>query len=256
MGSIAEVVKQVIGGPSDFGVGWIIILLAALIGIGVAIFSGSSFIINKLCEKSRLLEVVSRLDTGAHISYFISMLGTPVSINQSGTDEEYIFVNKYCYVQSVTDQNGKVLLYSVTTRRGDFNPSLSLDYTKLGIRLGKTRFSDVGTPCSRIYNGDHGAITFYSESYYHGLDAGYRTIFFSFNPNGYGKIGIVPRSWIIGGHPDEGQDMDMIVKKFREETLVNTYTVSTFMGPDGHKDVDNLTIFGPKSYQVRVFKKL
>jgi len=181
------------------------------------------------------------------------LLGNPVSINKSGADEEYIFVNKYCYVQAVTDQNGKVSLYSVTTRRGDFNPVLSLQYSTLGVQLAKTRFSDLGTPGSTIYNGDHGGITFYSESYYHGYDAGYRTVFFSFNPNGFGKLGIVPRSWIMGGIPDAEQDST--IKKFREETLVNTYTVSTFMGPDGHKNTDHLTIFGPKSYQVRVFKK-
>ena len=251
MGSTTEFIKQLIGGPSDFGIGWLIILLAALIGIVIAISNGAYFIVAKLREKSRFLDIVSRLDTGAHISYFISLLGTPVSINQTGTEEEYLFVNKYCYVQVITDSNGKASLFSVTTRRGNFSPALKFPYMAHGVTLGHARFSSLGTPGSRIYNGDHGGITFYSESYYYGYDASYRTVFFSFNPNGFGKLGIVPRSWIMGGIPDEKEDM--VTKRFREETLVNTYTVSTFIGPDGHKNVNDLTIFGPKSYQVRVF---
>ena len=251
MGSTTELIRQIIGGPSDFGIGWLIILMASIIAILIFIFNVAVWSINKFRERSRFLETISRLDTGAHITYFMSLLGNPISINQNGIDQEYIFVSKYCYVQACANPDGKVTLFSVTTRRANFNPGLKLQFRRpLGIRLGQTNFSQLGDdPKRKIFNGDHGGITFYAEPYYFGYDGSYRTYFFSFNPNGYGKLPAVPLSFVRSDIFEDPED----IKRFRQKTIVNTYTVSSFAGPDGHKEVDDSVVFGPDYFQVRVF---
>ena len=215
-----EFIKQLIGGPSDFGVGWMIILVSSIITILVSVSSFLKWLINKAQKKKRLLETISLLDTGAHMSHLNTLLGNPVSINRVGHFQEYIFVNHYFYIQALADSNSNVILFSVTTRKKTFCPTLRDQFGSFLVKLGKTNFSHLSNPKDTITSGDHGAITFYSESYYFGLDGGYRTYAFSFNPSGYGKLPEVPLSLLRSDTP---QDPDAI-KTFREKrALVNRW---------------------------------
>ena len=244
-----SLVKQIIGGPSDFGIGWIIILMASVIAIFATIVTFWKWASTRLKEKSRFLQMAAQLDTGAHVSYFISVLGNPVSISPNeATTQEYIFVNKYFYVQAVTNPDGGVSLFSVTTRRKDFNPVLKSQFGQVLVVLGETTFSMLANSKKRRFSGDHGGITFYSESCYFGYDGSYRMYFFSANPNGLGNLPTVPASFVEMGEEDAAD-----LERFRAETIINTYTISTLSGPNGDEDVPDNIIFGPKTYQVRVF---
>ncbi|MFA6446407.1 MAG: ETEC_3214 domain-containing protein [Candidatus Paceibacterota bacterium] len=252
MSSTTEAVRTLIGGPSDFGIGWVIILASSVLTIAVIIFGFLKWLVGRIQEKKRILESVSLLDTGGHISYFTALLGTPVSITPVNDKLEYIFVNKYCYVQALTDQNGTVSLFSITTREKNFNPTLKDRFDNFSLKLGRNTFAQLGhTPKRAVVGSDHGAVTFYSEAYYLGYDGGYRTYFFSFNPNGYGKIGAHPHDFNPALHISPSPTM----QDFRENTTINTYTISTYYGPDGHKEVNDSAFFGPRDQQIRTFKK-
>ena len=243
-----EAIKQIIGSPSDFGIGWIIILLGSLVAIVAGAIALWNWASGRWYEKSRHLQMLSQLDTGAHISYFMTVLGNPVSISSSSMGQEYIFVNKYFYVQAVTNVDGSVSLFSVTTRRKDFNPVLKSQFGSVLVILGKTTFAMVRNPKRRMTSGDHGAITYYCESFYFGYDGGYRVYFFSINPNGFGRLRLVPASFQDSRVEEDTKE----VEQFRAESIINTYTISTLSGPNGDRDLPD-TVFGPKHYQVRVF---
>ena len=245
-------IHQLIGGPSDFGVGWIIILLSAIITIVVSLVSFTKWLVKKMQGVSRALELVSLLDTGAHISHYMTLLGNPVYIGRNGHFQEHIFVNYYFYVQTLADPNGQVALFSVTTRRKSFHPVLKTQFDSPLVKLGQTNFLRLGTPKKVFTSGDHGAITTYAESYYFGFDGDYRTYAFSFNPNGYGKLAPVPSSFGLSNALENPEE----VKIFRENTIVNTYTISS-LGDVNHnfQELGSNVTFGPKHYQIRVFAK-
>jgi len=248
----AEFMKQLIGGPSDFGLGWILLLFASIITIVAFAVSFSRWIIERIQKKKKLLRAISSLDVGANISYFENLLGTPVHNNKYGNFQEYIFVNYYFYIQTLTDEHSNVRLFSVTTRRENFHPALKSWDTKPLVKLGETTFSHFSNPKETITDGHHGGIDFYSESYYFGYDGiTYRMYSFSFNSNGYGKFGSLPMSFYRNDTP---QDFTA-TKKFREETVINTYTVSNFSGPDGYKALGERVYFGPRDYQVGIFRQ-
>ena len=237
-----ELIKHIIGSPSEFGVGWVVLLVAAIITIFLPIAQAGKSIIKIWKRKSVLLKKISLLDTSCHISYFISVLGDPVHINSIKSDtgqifNESIFVNRFFYVQVIVDVQGSVLLFSITTRRKNFNPVLRTQFGDFIVQLGKTRFSILrGTGEKKPdTSGDHGAITYYSETHYLGYDGGYRDFAFTYNPNGYGKLAIATDDYT--GHN---------AKQFRD-TVINTYTVIS------KKDIP-CNYFGPKHYQIRVFK--
>ena len=237
-----ELIKHIIGSPSEFGVGWVVLLIAAAITIFVPIVQVSRSIIRFCKRKSVLLKKIALLDTSCHSSYFISVLGDPVHINSIKSEtgqifNESIFVNRFFYVQTIVDVQGSVLLFSVTTRRKNFNPILRTQFGDFVVQLGKTRFSELGSAADKKpeTNGDHGAITYYSETHYLGYGGGYRDFAFTYNPNGFGKLAIATDNYIENN-----------AKQFRD-TVINTFTVIS------KKDIP-CNYFGPKHYQIRVFK--
>lgn len=244
----SELIKQLVGGPSDFGIGWWIILVSSIATVLVFVFDSLRWLIDKIQEKDRLLEKISILDTGSHISHFITLLGNYVTANRFSNYKEYIFTNHYFYVQAVTDSEENVSMFSVTTRRKNFHPILKTQFNDLIVELGKMNFSQLGGSRKDSNDrSDHGAVVAYSESYYFGLDGSYRTYFFSFNPNGYGRISFLPQS-----NPES--DLQVVDRK---RTVVNTYTVSRFSGPDGYKEFNkemgSNIVLGPGRGHIRVF---
>jgi hypothetical protein len=235
-------IKTIIGSPSDFGIGWIILLVAAAITIILPCLKIINLLVKKLLRKSEHLKKISLLDTSTHISYFISILGVPIHIGTLKDPDgkmyhEHIFVNHFFYVQAVTDVAGVVALFSVTTRRKKFNPILKTQFSDFVVQLGKSRFTDISIKQSENARtkGDHGAITYYSETHYLGFDGWYRDFGFTYNPNGYGKLAIAT-----------DDDNPQNLSRFRE-TTINTYTIIS----DKNLPCD---YFGPKAYQIRVFQ--
>jgi len=229
--------KHIIGGPSDFGIGWVIILISSAITFLVSAINLSKWVVNKSNEKKFLLKKIALLDTGSHITHFISLLGNYVSVDEN---KEYIFVNNFFYVQAIADQNGSISTFSLTTRKKNFHPVLRDQFGSILITVGSTNFSELTNPIRIVKNGDHGVRNFYSEVCYFGYRGGYRNYAFSSNPNGYGKM--LPFSDM-----EDITENPMELKNFRATTLINTYSVGVPREPS------NFEYFGPKYNQIRVF---
>lgn len=245
-----DYIKDLIGGPSDSKIGWIIILIASIRTSLEFCFIVFKYLFNKLTNQERkdLLIKISSLDTGLHISYFVSLIGNYISINKiDAIYQEYIFVNKYFYIQAITNLDQKVILFSVTTREKGFCPILKTQFNDFIVKLCETNFYTYNNMESSISLYDHGEISFYSEIYYFGYDGKYRTYLFSFNPYGYGELYFV----------NSGNVDNPIINIDRKKTFINTYTVCSFQGPGGHNEFEKKfsnIMMGPNSI-VTAFQK-
>ncbi|TSC96538.1 MAG: hypothetical protein Athens101426_303 [Parcubacteria group bacterium Athens1014_26] len=246
MSTTVPIIKQIIGGPSDFGIGWIIILISSVIAILVAFATFSKWLYEKIQKKRRFLKTLSLLTIGTNIDYFKTLLGNPVFINKVGNYDEFIFVNPYFYVQAIVNSQGKIVLFSITTRNKRFNPILNIGGGDFSVKLGKTTFSKLMKEPEKVFKrgGDHGGFDFYSEVYYFGNPGHYLNYAFSINENVYDAFSYVPLSFLENtpDNPDE-------IKKFRNENIINTYTV---IGSLEEKEIEENGIeFGPMRSQIR-----
>ena len=95
MNITSSVIKQIIGGPSDFGIGWLVILTSSIITILIAFVGFLKWFDEKVRKKWHLLKTISRLTIGTSIENFKALLGNSVFINEIGNYDEFIFINPY-----------------------------------------------------------------------------------------------------------------------------------------------------------------
>ena len=126
---------------------------AALIVVGASVRNGYKRTFGRRRERYGRL---ARLGTGAHLSFFVSVLGEPPAIRHTIQKEdseayitsddaridpraasphvvletrsytESIFVDRDYYVQAISDQDDTVLAFSLTTRTRRFRPAYTL----------------------------------------------------------------------------------------------------------------------------------
>lgn len=128
--------------PADIAT--IIAGVVAALGLGEY---GRSLFRRTIGKRSDLTRRLQRLGTGAQLEFFESVLGEPPAKRRSfeldqpnrsalADDEgtpprvkrrylECFFVDPLCYVQTVSDEDGTVVGFSITTRRRSFHPKLS-----------------------------------------------------------------------------------------------------------------------------------
>lgn len=192
-------------------------------------------------QRPSKLARLRKLRATAHLAYFTSLLG-PFRIRRSLSPElnESVYVDRDYYVQTVSDRDDRVLVYSVTSRSRRFRPKVpfpgggmySVDQeAPLRVTLHKTRlaFSDVYQPI-RIIGHCGARRSWYSEIYYFGNPGGYQCYALSVND----------AAPVFGNHPwdvlqpfgelsDENQAEFLdspSVRAFRSTTSPNTYSVS------------------------------
>lgn len=253
---------------------WLIVLfglaltvLNSLITVSTSIPIIQSIYVKTLGEKADLIQKIESLVPGTNISYFKQKFNDPTFIN---TDEkegrkDYVFVNKFFYLDATTDLNDKVLYYAVTTRDDAFNPTFKSPMfnengDQLTVTLGKTRFDEI-TDYPTIMDGCLGAHDwFYYESYYLGNPGKYQTYAFGINMAGDSseinaeRIALIDDdicSWRNDkpkepdGHPTSQPE---VITDFRKNSVVNTYLVTE---PSGEFFPHRLGI-GVDYYQVRI----
>lgn len=171
---------------------------------------------------------------------------------------EYLFVNDYAYIQAITDSDDKVIIYAVTNREGDFNPTLHLPIG-YDITLGENRFIELDEfdqepEWVRSFLGAHNF--YYSEEYYFGNPGYYQTYIFALA--GAGFLGLDSDSNTDLVVPPGRRNVDSAnlddpdVNEFRNKALINTYVVTSPLL--GSRYEFNGTQFGPDDIQVRVLK--
>ena len=106
--------------------GLAIFLLSALLTATNSVSRLYDVYSSSLGYKRSLRDKLSRLSVGVSIDYFRKFLDAPAFIRTIGDKSEYVFVNKYFYVQAIADEAGQILAFSVTTRSYRFNPALRL----------------------------------------------------------------------------------------------------------------------------------
>lgn len=241
-------------------------ILNSLITISTSIPIIQNIYIGTLGEKADLIQKIESLVPGTNISFFKQKFNDPTFIN---TDEkegrrEYVFVNKFFYLDATTDLNDKVLYYAVTTRDDKFNPTFkspmfNLNGDQITVTLGKTRFNEI-TDYPTVMDGCLGAHDwFYYESYYLGNPGNYQTYAFGINMAGDSseinaeKISLINDevcSWNrktkeVVEQPKSPTDP---ILDFRNNSVVNTYLVTE---PMGDFSPHRLGI-GVDYYQVRI----
>jgi hypothetical protein len=200
----------------------------------------------RLSRRRRLGQRLQQLACDVQVDYFQHLLGQPAQyVNRSCTTDEieHLFVFRDAYVQAVTDRHGKVGRFAVTCRSRRFQPRLNYHpggYPDLvTVRLGHTRFAQLGHTPDGVH-GWLGARRFgYVESYYFGNPGNYQHYVFALNDAGQdesatGHIAGLFQSpggneiWLglLGGSSDVGVWLDQqSVRSFRLATAINTYAV-------------------------------
>jgi len=201
---------------------WVaIVFMSSLITVTQGISLITKFYKNNLAERESYYQKLQTVVPGLQIGYISEVLGSPAIINSNkdGTKKEYVFVNKFFYLQAITRADGYTLSVAVTSRDKSFQPSFSAhgytdkitinpsykedvgdqetDFKNLikivkgkGIVLNKTTFSDV-TSAEALKEGYTicrariGANRFsYSEETYLANPGNYQTIIIASNDAG------------------------------------------------------------------------
>src|SRR5258708_4505212 len=238
------------------------------IGLGANITNVKDFFLNTVLEKETLAKKVATLAPEEHIGVYKHVLGEPTIINhnEKNRTKEYVFVNKYFYVDSVTDNDDKVIYFAITTRDASFNPVFtSPGYPKnipsFTITLGKTTFSDLKNDNANLpefITGCAGAHNVgYYETHYLGNPGDYEDFGFGDNESGY----VTNRDLLYSSLPstlpfcdgttDISDEKLQQIKELRATEAINTYAVAApYLSI---KDYTSNTL-GVNNDQVRILK--
>lgn len=127
-------------------------VLAAL-----ALAAGAWSLFRRTIGRPRDLEGrLRQLGTGAQLDFFEGIIGNPPAMrstfhvdrrnfraeSEKGSPQplvqyryrECFFVDRLCFVQTVSDDDGAVVAFSITTRRKSFHPTLSFPNVRLPSR--------------------------------------------------------------------------------------------------------------------------
>ncbi|MFY9484718.1 MAG: ETEC_3214 domain-containing protein [Patescibacteria group bacterium] len=223
---------------------WLIAILVFLF-IQIPIISSNFRVVyNRTLGAKRInYSKISSLKAGQSTEFFKEKLGlSKETHNIKIKDKNYIennFVNENYFATTISNQEGEVKFFSITTRKINFNPKLKLPSLMKGLNeltLGKTKFSELGysTNLNEIkfvddfddpknqfadfYSYDVGPRSFnYYERYYLGFMGDYKTFFFGFNDNGAGSPGI---DVYDESNFDPSKEK---IKNFKLLTIINTY---------------------------------
>lgn len=219
------------------------ILVVSLITLGSIIQNGTllvNWISSNIYEKTIIYKKIEQLNTKVNISYFIERLGTPTIIKNDRGDKDnatYIFVNKYYFIQTITDNNNNVKSFAVTSRRKDFTPTFQIqsvyqDNFLTSITLNKETFNQFSPTISNIDDGVTSPRCYYEwwpkgfvyiEGDYLGGDGDYQSIFVGINDIGY-LGGLKYDSFIENNQ--ESNDCHTVPTNFRSQNTFNTFMLS------------------------------
>jgi hypothetical protein len=175
-----------------------LIALAAVVGAATTVWGGLRPLLRatgrQLGRHWRLRRQLRQLACDVQIDHFQHLLGQPAQyVNRADSSDEieHVYVFDDAYVQAVTDQHGKVDYFSVTSRTRRFRPKLN--YHPGGpsqlatVKLGSTRFAQLGDTPTEVHAWLGARWFGYVESYYFGNPGNYQTYVFAFNDAGAGE---------------------------------------------------------------------
>jgi len=218
---------------------------------------------------------LGKLSPDVTLSYFTSILGPPAFNNSASHHTEFVYVDRYFYLQAWVDTRERVIFYTVTSRRKRFRPPIWNDAASWvlfqnpskKLRLGRFSFSQVPEWDPDGIIGWLGARRFgYTESFYFGNPGHYQRYVIGFTDAGtvYGPMPRIAETLpdysvqvgIFSGQSDEDAVREYIaqepVVRFRREARPNLYGVSSpHFSFASDLEAGSLAI-GPNADQVRL----
>jgi hypothetical protein len=257
-----------------------------------------------------------RLGTEAQLDFFAAVLGEPPAIRRTITKDDYLeylsradpaydpdgsevqtrevrrsftecfFIDRDYYVQTISDADGTVLAYSVTSRSRRFRPRLEVptrpplrtrwknkgrsrreEGKVLKVRLMSTRFAELDSPDPRQFNGVRfeaytGARSYaYSEFHYMGAIGVYQDFVLtasSVSPGVARYPDLAAALGEVGGgkwpDQDRADDPDWedlpLLQKFRRESRIGGFTVTSVKLPIGNYP----STYGPHGEGIRTLQ--
>ncbi len=241
----------------------LLVAISSLVTITEGVTKLNSYYFSSFWKSQNASKKIATLNINTPIDLYFDILGKPYFINNRGTHTEYIFIDDLFYVQAVSNSEGRVVLYSITTRDKYFHPKIYFPYTdikgnEMKILLGKTKFPVIPDVRPESANGTFTPKQlFYSEIYWLGNPGRYLTYGLTYNSAGTGDVGeiywplfmgtrnpdaVIKR--ILAGNPPKG------FKKFRDNTVVNTYSVISNYEFSMDMNSDRFMILGPEMMQL------
>lgn len=203
-----------------------------------------------------------------NVTMTIKRHAPPKKVEEKFTYKDYLYENEHFYVQAVTDEAGKVGMFSITARDSDYLPTIQTEMDK-PIQLGKTVYADFSPTARKIaadFRESSTKPSYYEVVVHTGKEQTYVVV--ATNPHGKaGKIGkLKPQDGdvLIKWFSLAGQDFPLNEEHdaFRKATVINTYTevAPWFRGVDNSGDGanfgENTINFGPHTTQLKKNNKL
>jgi hypothetical protein len=217
----------------------LIVSISSLVTITDGILKINSFYFSSFWKLHKAYEQVTKLNIDTQISNFEDVLGRAYFVNQRKNYKEYLFILDLFYVQAITDTNGKITMYAITTRSPKFKPRFEtgfFDKNEKGITivLGKTKFSEIANYPRDIYGllSTNMLSFYYTEMYCLGGSGMYLAYAVAYNGAGVGDIGeiyqplfseSIDRNKLINQIHEKGFPEEL--QKFRRGSAINTYCI-------------------------------
>jgi hypothetical protein len=253
----------------------IVFIFTFLVGLGSALgaFQTLFSVATKVLPRHHHIQIDTRessqtgldkISAGMQIDRMSEVLNKKPEISRSFKGipyKEYIYIFDSFYLQAISDSDGQVVIYAVTSRSQDFNP-IWPENNLFKVQLGKTVFADIheNPYAIRAFEGvrRHG----YFEFYYFGGGSSYQTVAVGLNDAGftpwYGATGLETPVAELGtmdfSNPTNIQPIfDLLV--FRKKATVNTYAVSISHAINDNADLlDAISYLGPDLDTVSTIK--
>lgn len=210
--------------------------------------------------RSQLYSKLENLNPGVNISIYIDKFGQPTITKSINKNKEYIFVNKYFYLQAITDENGIVSYFSVTSKDSNFTPSFLTPDRSRTITLNRSTFIDFA-PIITVTTDKYIGISYSPEceGYMGAHDFYYYEIDYLGNPGKYqtSVVGLNDAGSITS-EPDYSfvNDCKNITNTQRKGMTINTYGEFGMFGSLPFPEVSKREFkLGVDNNEVRVVEK-
>lgn len=166
------------------------------------------------------------------VSFFSAVLGAHATKRRQGDLTEWVWVDDLYYVQAVSDLDGSVFRWAVTTRRQRFRPRFvmaALSGNPIAVTLNKTRFSELGSTVEQVHGGLGARRWSYSEQHYFGNPGNYQRFFAAISDTAWARTGdVVAMSKALAERAAKRGGASTVVDRepmrtFRVESAPNTY---------------------------------
>jgi hypothetical protein len=274
----------------------VVLLLSALVALNTLVPLAVATYRRTLGRRRDRYKRLSRLGTGAQLNFFEAVLGEPPAIQRTVTGKAYIdgdpddgplevdkdylesiFLDRFFFVQTISNDDETVVAFSITTRAKRFNPVftgvpdppwrqrlwLTLRFGRrparlFRVKLGQTPFAELDDPIFvQPWVGVRAAS--YSEGHYYGNPGYYQHYVFTASVVGYPPPGgpLLETAQFLGHrewpYPDDSPDASPLLRdipglsEFRRTSAITTYSVLGDLSPAHFPR----TSYGPHGDDVR-----